>query len=967
MYRQNILTREFGPSRSAAGRRAAALVLSRPLARAIPEAQVVVAPRSPSPTSVRDGLFEQRARSAETLSTKYLPADQSTVGALVRGQEQLVFKSFRRNGVESSVRVVARFCPAPVDEEIPGVAAAPRAFVTHPDAPVIESSDRAYSFELDGVFGEEALQAQVYEDVGRPAVSDVLCGYNGAVLAYGQTGSGKTHCMFGPNLQEPECHGVVPRAARQVFDAIRADTEGVEFVLRCSLLEVYCEQLRDLLNPANRHLRVKELPGRGVFVDGLVQEFVVCESDILDIIRTGNKMRAVARTRLNQHSSRSHVVFMLTFEQKMPDGTEKVGKLCLADLAGSERVRRSGALEAGGVSLEEARNINRSLSALGNTILALAEKRPHVPYRDSRLTRVLQETLGGNCKTTLVVTCSSGVAHTEETLSTLHFATRARSVRNHVKVNFIHSAEQLTSLAERLQRELTATRREAARLLAMTPAPLDTPFGTREFHSSARPEGARQGPARGVVAAAGPPAEDRVAALAAALEAQEGCFWKAHEQFSAALQWGARHVASDEWSLKERLHSQRWRLVLAQHAKTVAEACVAASEVQTGRLEEELTGVQEQVRTQQLLAHRCEVLEIRGWWASAAQAGGFGTPQPGRGAPMDRSVGSGVAAPGSVGWSPRVRPRPRQDYLSPGLRGSKVVRRICRRDVERLSGAAPSPTSVGDDREVGSISVLTVGESEVDGELDMSGWLCCGSVGSAADSFASPSAPNKPCSTGIISTPRVRGGRGISVSVSPRLALGAQRSPQGHGNRADGVRRACDTPSTDEEQRLLARVDAACAELLCERRAFEETFDHQQAEFRRRMATMTEHIAELQQSHLRSQGQSTRLRQELEAAHLAIEATVGERDALDLRLLSLRRSAASLQGWAEVRRPPALGSAAFEAALRGAAATMARCLEASEAMRGNCAGKENQSPGQRAGSCQRPLRCCGEVWAPGRA
>merc|ERR550514_925339 len=169
-------------------------------------------------------------------------------------------------------------------------------------------------------------------------------------------------------------------------------------------------------------------------------------------------------TKMNQHSSRSHVIFMLQCEQKAPDGTEKLGKLNLVDLAGSEKVSKSGST---GETLEEAKKINWSLSALGNVIKALAEKRAHVPYRDSRLTRILQETLGGNFKTTLLVTLqTSSAMHFEETTSSLHFAMRAKSVCNMVKVNFIYSAEQLMTVVERLQRELAQAQMEIARLRA---------------------------------------------------------------------------------------------------------------------------------------------------------------------------------------------------------------------------------------------------------------------------------------------------------------------------------------------------------------------------------------------------------------------------------------------------------------------------------------------------------------------
>merc|ERR1719460_1636837 len=256
--------------------------------------------------------------------------------------------------------------------------------------------------------------------------------------------------MFGPNAvpvrgeangaRAYEDQGLIQRSTKQLFAYIRECQEDVEFILRCSLLEVYREQLRDLLNP---------------------QDVVVSEEDVYQLIALAEKMRAVATTRLNQQSSRSHVIFMLSCTQKLADGTEKVGKLNLVDLAGSEKVWKSGSQ---GDTLEEAKKINMSLSALGNVISALKEKRSHIPYRDSKLTRILQETLGGNFKTSLVVTCSRSSLHAEETLSALTFATRAKSVCNHVKVNLLYSQEQLMTLVEKLQRDLDAARRKATRL-----------------------------------------------------------------------------------------------------------------------------------------------------------------------------------------------------------------------------------------------------------------------------------------------------------------------------------------------------------------------------------------------------------------------------------------------------------------------------------------------------------------------
>jgi len=201
------------------------------------------------------------------------------------------------------------------------------------------------------------------------------------------------------------------------------------------------------------------LPQRGLYVDGLSQEPVACASEVLDVVRAGSRLRSVATTRQNQHSSRSHAVLVLTVEQRLREGTERMGKLTLVDLAGSEKVSKS---ECVGETLEEAKKINWSLTALGKVIDALAEQRPHVPYRDSRLTRVLEEALGGNCRTTLLVAASACSQHYDETLSSLRFATRAKKVRNHAKVNYVYSSDQLLQLVAQLQLDLARARRQVA-------------------------------------------------------------------------------------------------------------------------------------------------------------------------------------------------------------------------------------------------------------------------------------------------------------------------------------------------------------------------------------------------------------------------------------------------------------------------------------------------------------------------
>lgn len=344
------------------------------------------------------------------------------------------------------VQVVVRFRPRVLEEDH-------TAFCILPNGKSVESVDGTYCFDFSRAFAEAASQEQVFEHVGKPVVVDVLNGYNGTVLAYGQTSSGKTYSMYGESATENvlELHGIVPRAAQQVFHHIESSVEDTEFTLRCSFMEVYREKMKDLLRPNFEALRVKEVPQRGLFVDGLSREYVTCAADVMAVIRAGLRTRVVGKTRCNLYSSRSHVIFVLHVEQSSPQGDEKLGKLTLVDLAGSEKVSKS---DCAGETFEEAKKINWSLSALGKVIDALAEQRPHVPYRDSQLTRVLQEALGGNCRTTLLVAASGCAQHADETLSSLRFATRAKSVRNVAKVNYTYSPEQLLLLVAKLQKQL---------------------------------------------------------------------------------------------------------------------------------------------------------------------------------------------------------------------------------------------------------------------------------------------------------------------------------------------------------------------------------------------------------------------------------------------------------------------------------------------------------------------------------
>lgn len=340
-------------------------------------------------------------------------------------------------------------------------------------------------FTFDHVFPPTATQTEVFDKLGRPTIEDVLTGYNGTIFAFGQTGSGKTFTMMGPSMYDEELRGITPRAAAQIFDYVsmadqsesgglgtsyqglrakecmsRPDPE-VEFTLKCSMLEIYKETLRDLLSSEPAELKIKEDPRRGIYVQNLTEVCVIDEQEMLEVISLGEQMRTVASTRLNEVSSRSHQLFMLEVKQKLPNDSEKRGILNLVDLAGSEKVGLSGVT---GNKLEEAKKINLSLSALGNVIYALVSHSEHVPYRDSKLTRLLQESLGGNYKTNLIVACSPSSKNIEETLQTLKFAQRAKHIKNKVTVNFKSSPDTYLKLIEQLKKDLLDARSQITAL-----------------------------------------------------------------------------------------------------------------------------------------------------------------------------------------------------------------------------------------------------------------------------------------------------------------------------------------------------------------------------------------------------------------------------------------------------------------------------------------------------------------------
>ncbi|KAI5300318.1 hypothetical protein KEM56_002548 [Ascosphaera pollenicola] len=356
-------------------------------------------------------------------------------------------------GKDNTIKVVARFRPQNKVELASG--GEPVVEFESDDTCRINSRElSAQSFTFDRVFDTTSRQADVFDFSIRSTVDDILNGYNGTVFAYGQTGAGKSYTMMGSDIDDPNGKGIIPRIVEQMFASILASPENIEYTVRISYMEIYMEKIRDLLMPQNDNLPVHEEKSRGVYVKGLLEVYVSSIQEVYEVMRRGDAARAVAATNMNQESSRSHSIFVITITQKnLETGSAKSGQLFLVDLAGSEKVGKTG---ASGQTLEEAKKINKSLSALGMVINALTDGRSsHVPYRDSKLTRILQESLGGNSRTTLIINCSPSSYNDAETVSTLRFGVRAKAIKNKAKINAELSPTELKSLLRKAQTTIT--------------------------------------------------------------------------------------------------------------------------------------------------------------------------------------------------------------------------------------------------------------------------------------------------------------------------------------------------------------------------------------------------------------------------------------------------------------------------------------------------------------------------------
>jgi len=371
-----------------------------------------------------------------------------------------------RNKQGECVRVVVRVRPLNTKEKQDGMEAVAivgeanaSVSLRNPEAP---KSEMPKVFTFDQTYGPNAQQKSIYDKTAAKIVESVCEGYNGTIFAYGQTGAGKTHTMEGcPD--PPELKGIIPNSFKHIFEKISLEgSDKKKYLVRASYLEIYNEEIRDLLSrdPKNR-LELRESVDNGVYVKDQTVTIVKSVAEIDRVMADGKKYRSVGSTLMNQTSSRSHSIFTIIVETSEldPSGEEKirVGKLNLVDLAGSERQSKTGAT---GDRLKEATKINLSLSALGNVISALVEsKSSHVPYRDSKLTRLLQDSLGGNTKTVMIANCGPADYNYDETLSTLRYANRAKNIKNKPKINEDPKDAMLRQFQEeimRLKEELAA-------------------------------------------------------------------------------------------------------------------------------------------------------------------------------------------------------------------------------------------------------------------------------------------------------------------------------------------------------------------------------------------------------------------------------------------------------------------------------------------------------------------------------
>eukprot|EP00930_Biecheleria_cincta_P047822 TRINITY_DN33220_c0_g1_i1.p1 TRINITY_DN33220_c0_g1~~TRINITY_DN33220_c0_g1_i1.p1 ORF type:complete len:807 (+),score=190.32 TRINITY_DN33220_c0_g1_i1:227-2647(+) len=335
--------------------------------------------------------------------------------------------------MSETVKVIARLRPLNTKEQNEN--RQPIVTMKNPTVTIAGGCDAHKTFTFDYSFDIDSTQESVYHAAAQPLVVSALNGFNATIFAYGQTGCGKSFSMQG-KPEPPELRGLIPRSFVHIFEEIQVQSESLQFLVRCAYVEIYNEEVRDLLSQGDvsDSLPLKEDPQKGIYVDGLQEVGVKSVTEMLSAMDLGQARRQVGATAMNADSSRSHSIFTVTVESGSFDGAGvKAGKLNLVDLAGSERQGKTGAT---GKRAKEGIKINLSLSALGNVISALSKGgKGHIPYRDSKLTRLLQSSLGGNTKTTMLIALSPADYNYEETLTTLRYGQRAKDIKNKPTVN----------------------------------------------------------------------------------------------------------------------------------------------------------------------------------------------------------------------------------------------------------------------------------------------------------------------------------------------------------------------------------------------------------------------------------------------------------------------------------------------------------------------------------------------------
>ena len=315
------------------------------------------------------------------------------------------------------------------------------------------SKNDTKTFQFDYVYPMETTQRQIYDEVAFPIVDSIFQGYNGTIFAYGQTGCGKTLTMMGI-VDNPDLKGIIPNAFSHIFGFIKTEGESKKFLVRCSFVEIYNEEVRDLLVNKSTKLDIREDPKKGTFVKDLTYVTLKDTQDIQKCLDRGNKNRHVGQTSMNDQSSRSHSLFTVYLEIE-ENGKIRSGKLNLVDLAGSERV---GKTNATGQTFDEGKKINLSLTALGSVIDALSFNRKHIPYKDSKLTRLLADSLGGNTKTVMFANISPASYNYDETVGTLRYASRAKLIKNAPKIN----EDPKDALLRKYEEEIKALKEQLA-------------------------------------------------------------------------------------------------------------------------------------------------------------------------------------------------------------------------------------------------------------------------------------------------------------------------------------------------------------------------------------------------------------------------------------------------------------------------------------------------------------------------